>query len=252
MTVKKIALLGAASVAALGMSVSFAGGPANCMPAADVSGIYVGVDGGAVYDSTMKLDEGTATSTTPVSLGVVTVETFTSKKLKNGPWGWTFGAHVGYQVNNNWGVEVGYIWNQKQKLTGDFGGYIVKGEVITQITKQAATIKFNTYSWYAALRGMLPVFDNFSAYMLVGPAWTHVTQEVTFATATAQNTKVNKNYWTPMGAVGVSWHVADGLAVNLQYMYLVGDLAANKAGHLDGLHDGSQRMTIGVDYLFGM
>ena len=52
MSVKKLALLGVASVATLGMGVSLAGGPAHHQSHHD-SGLYAGFDFGAKYNTTL-------------------------------------------------------------------------------------------------------------------------------------------------------------------------------------------------------
>jgi len=248
MTVKKLALLGLASVATLGMSISMAGGPAACAPEAQVSGVYVGVNVGAMYDNTLDFDRGNLNANSPWNFGPVTVTGATGYSKSSVPWAWTIDALVGYQFNNNWALQFGYIWNQRQNMTIEGAtGF----SVITAFTG-TATIRLQTYNLYLGLKGMLPLWNDFGAYMMVGPAWTRMRLQYGFSTASGRNGASTQSYWSPMGALGVSWNAGNNFSVNLQYMYIMGDLATNDSRSLDGDHRGAQRITVGANYLFAM
>lgn len=244
MTVKKLALLGVASMATLGMSISMAGGPATCDAAPEMSGVYVGVNAGGTYNNSMKFDVAGVSSTTPIVVLGHTITSISNARYSNAPWGWTADALIGYQFNNNWALQFGYIWNQEQKLSASMDTHRVSAA-------ENVTLKMKSYNFYLALRGMLPLWDDLAAYMMVGPAWTHLQLKADYTTASADSTESN-SYWSPMAAVGLSWHVADGFTVNLQYMYLMGDLATSKANSLRGQDRGTQRVTLGFGYLFAM
>jgi opacity protein-like surface antigen len=248
MTVKKLALLGVASMAALGMSISMAGGPATCAPAADVSGVYVGVNVGGNYDNSLKFSTAGLSSTAPFQFHSALISAVSGASYKAAPWGWTLDAAIGYQFNNNWALQFGYIWNQEQKMNATVTAQVGALAPATE----ASTLKLQTYSLYLALRGMLPLWDDFSAYMMVGPAWTHLKASATFAATTGANFSETDSYWSPMAAVGVSWNVADSMAVNLQYMYTMADFATKSTNTMKGFHKGTQRVTVGLGYLFAM
>lgn len=247
MTVKKLALLGVASVAALGMSISVAGGPATCAPAADLSGVYVGVNLGAMYNNSLKFDTTSVSSTTPIKVGNVYFTSVSGATFKQSPWTWTVDALVGYQFNNNWALQFGYIWNQEQKFSGTAQGV----NASTGFSSQGISLKLQSYNLYLALRGTLPLTEDFGAYMLVGPAWTHLSLKADFS-GSATDTKRTDSFWSPMAGLGVSWHVADGFGLNLQYTYILSDLGTGAANSLRGYYRGTQRITIGADYLFAM
>lgn len=243
MIAKKLALLGVASVATLGMGISIAGGPATCAPAAQVSGVYAGVNVGGSYDNSMKFEVSSVSSTTPVRVGGFSITSITGANYSHAPWGWTIDALVGYQFNNNWALQLGYIWNQQQKLSATLDDNNTS-------SAQAATYDSKTYNLYLGIRGMLPLCDNFNAYMMVGPAWTHLKLKADYASAA--DVSASDSYWSPMGALGVTWHIDSGFSVDLQYMYIMSDPAVQSANSLKGFHRGVQRVTVGAAYLFAM
>jgi opacity protein-like surface antigen len=244
MTVKKLALLGLASAATLGMSISMAGGPATCAPAPQMSGVYVGVGVGGSYNNSLRFDTNSISSTRPYQMGPVTITGFTNSSFNHSPWAWTVDALIGYQFNNNWALQFGYIWNQDQKATGTLTASA------PAITGQVTTFKLQTYNLYLGLKGMLPLWNDLSAYMMVGPAWTHIKQSNNYATTA--DTSSSDSFWSPMGAVGVAWNLSSGFSLNLQYMYIMSDIATSNASSLKGWYDGTQRITVGANYLFAM
>lgn len=251
MTVKKIALLGLASVATLGMSISMAGGPAACAPAAQVSGVYVGADVGARYDSTYNFDDGTVGTVSRLALGNVNISAARDVSRTHVPWGWTASGLIGYQFNNNWALQFGYIWEQDSKISMIANGTKFNGSTGPTFSESRVKLKLQSYNLYVALKGMLPLWDDFSAYMLVGPAWTHLKQTGTF-TNTALNYSETGSYWSPLGALGVAWNLDDAFSVNVQYTYIMGDMTGNDNRTIDGNHQGTQRITLGANYLFAV
>jgi opacity protein-like surface antigen len=241
MTVKKLALLGMASVATLGMSISIAGGPATSVPVADVSGVYVGVDVGAFYNDTPETlinDHATLT---------------VKRSEKHAPWGWTASGLVGYQFDQNWALQLGYIWNQSQTFE----------QASTSSITTGIAEKLSSYNWYLAAKGILPLVDAFSAYMLAGAAYTHVEAKITSSGAThvigTSPTYVTNNkgsWWSPMGALGVSYNFDQSFSMNVQFMYIMNKLSSTTgtsgAGYLKREYRGTERLTLGANYLFAM
>lgn len=251
MTVKRIALLGLASVATLGMSISMAGGPAACAPAAQMSGIYIGVDVGAFYNATYSFDASIANGTRNITIGAATITSASSSSTSNVPWGWTASGLIGYQFDNNWALQFGYIWNQTQKLNIDNVSTTHNGGIIS-VTTEDATFKMESYNLYLAVKGMLPLWDDFSAYMMIGPAWTHLKQKVSYATTTGANHSTSDDFWSPVGAVGVAWNIDEAFSVNLQYMYILSDFNTSGLNDLRTAYRSTQRVTVGANYLFAM
>jgi opacity protein-like surface antigen len=229
MTVKKVALLGLASVATLGVSLSMAGGPAACAPAADVSGVYVGVDLGTVYNTEFDLTrvEGTITAI---------------DHTKQTPWGFTASGIVGYQYNNNWALQFGYIWYKDQELI--------------LVTPSILEGKFSHYNLYLGVKGMLPIIDQISAYMMIGPAYSHASIKNSGSLAGIANKGRGTN-WVPMGALGLSYRMDESFNLNLEYMFLFGDTRSVQAQADESSNRliadaNTQRITVGATYLFAM
>jgi opacity protein-like surface antigen len=239
MTVKKLALLGLASVATLGASLSMAGGPAACAPAADVSGVYVGADVGAFYnDSAKTFIDGHATHTF-------------SRSKHHVPWGWTASGLVGYQFNNNLALQVGYIWNQDQKVE----------QSSTALGSTGYANKFTAYNLYLAAKGMVPIMDAFSAYMLAGGAYTHANHKLSASNQTifGNPTYVDRykaSWLSPMGALGVAYNFDQNLSMNVEWMYIMGKLSSTSGATgqdtLKRNYRGTSRLTLGANYLFAM
>lgn len=234
MKAKKLALVGVASMAIMGASISIAGGPANQMPVADdPSGIYIGVDAGAIYNSTL---DKTVREWAVVD-GDTYANGFTFNGKKHTPWGWTVSGLVGYQFNHNWALQVGYIWAQTQKAN-------------YYNNTKTDYYKFKQYHWYAGLKGMLPLMGQLSGYMMVGAAYNHQTLDEEYSTG-ATATDLKYSYWSPLGAVGVAYNLTQNLGLNVQYMYIMGKttLPLDTVEHAI-MGASSQRITLGVNYLF--
>ena len=243
MTVKKLALLGLTSVATLGVSLSMAGGPAACAPAADVSGVYVGADVGAFYNDSAS----------------TFVEDHVTHIVKRGeshiPWGWTASGLVGYQFNSNLAFQFGYIWDQSQKFL----------QAINGATTAAFADKFISYNLYLAAKGMIPIADAFSAHLLAGIAYTNVNHKLSDNTYTIGSTpeythSYKGSWWSPMGAIGVAYNFDQNFSLNLQWMYIMNKLSSTsgrvEAGYSSGSlkreYRGTSRVTLGANYLFAM
>jgi|GEM_PF-1814360 len=206
MSVKQLALITAASVVAL-TSVSFAGG-ATAAPAASDAGVYVDVNVGAGFRDIKDDSSFTKVSAT------------TAPTYKNGTSGFTVGADLGYQFNKTWAVEVAYQWQDDSKITVNHADTIFVGQD-GAIAGVAANdyFKVKTYFIDAALKGSMPVMDSVSAYAKLGVAYSH--NEVDFSdngTIVSQDT----NYWNPMFAVGLAYHIDHNWNVALEYSFIPG------------------------------
>lgn len=232
----KIKLLTLASVAAMGMSVSLAGGPVAHQNSTrhHVSGVIVGVDAGMVYSATL---DRTAQEWA-VADGDTYASTFTFSK-SHAPWTFGLGGILGYQIDHHWALEFGYDWHQKQKA-----------QYYNTTLTDYYTLKSHNY--YFAVKGMLPIDHEFSAYLLAGVARTSEKLRETYSTG-ATPTELKENFWSPMAGVGVSYDMGDGFHLNLQYEF-VGGLTQTNLTDVEHtvLGDSTQAITIGVDYLFDM
>lgn len=210
MSVKQLALITAASVVALS-SVSFAGG-ATAAPAASDAGVYVDVNVGAGFrdikdDSSLTVREGTAMGS-----------------YNNAESGFTFGADLGYQFNKTWAVEVGYQWQDDAKATFAAGSTteLMGGSAAVGTATTSDWVKVKTYLIDAALKGSMPVMDSVSAYAKLGVAYTHNDVTAHDDSETPANNTDSTDYWNPMFAVGVAYHIDHNWNVALEYSYVPG------------------------------
>ena len=229
---KRVAVLSLAGLAMLGTAVSLAGSPAAA-PVKQVYGVFIGMVVGTVYN--------TALDKTAREWAVVEGQTYTSSFVFNNkkktPWGWSASGLVGYQFNNHWAVQAGYIWDQRQKAefyNGALTDYY----------------KFDQYHWYLAFKGLLPLTHRFSAFMLAGFARTRQKLRESKSTGVFA-TDLKYNFWSPVGAIGLSYRISHGFSTNIQYMYIMGrnELPLANSEHVV-MGASTQRLTVGLNYLF--
>lgn len=221
MMMKKLTMAGVCSLAILGVSASIAGGPmAKFAP--DPSGFFAGIDLGGVYNTELNYPNSIlANGGTP-----------------HAPWGWTWSGQIGYQFDSNWAIQFGYIDYQSQELkqTGD------------------NKIKFFWYNMYVAARVTVPLANKFSAYMLVGPTYTKATNRADIAVGGLKRS--SESIWTPMGAIGITYPIIQNLNVSLQYMFIMSNARSVQTTEVTlskiRIDANTQRLTVGVSYLFEM
>ena len=242
MSVKKLALLGVASLVSFG---AIAGAPA-----AQMSGIYVGVDVGASHNETLDLSSEQAGHILNHGVHKATV---TSVSTKNTPLSWAFSALMGYQFNSTWSLQFGYLWDQEQKLNvvGSFSRFHQHSGTTTTWNNDG-DISLKAYNLYLAMKIAVPLSDQFNAYVLAGPAYSHLKWTFTDAGKKAVADESEKDsYYSPMAAVGVSYAMCDSVSFNAQYMFIAADMHPNHDS-LQGFHTSTQRFTVGANYLFAM
>lgn len=201
MNVKKIRLISFTCLAMFYVSFSFAGADTPGVPSPQSSGLYLGVDFGYNSDTALKDPKVSDGSTDADSSG------------------WTLSGLVGYKLNNNWSIQAGYIYNQDLAFKDSGKRY-----------------ELGTVNAYVALKATIPLVDQFSGYLMVGPAYTraHV------------HTIIKKTkYWSPMGAVGVSYAVNNRLSITMQTQF-ISDPTSAKTGKT------TQRFTVGANTLFAL
>lgn len=239
MSVKKLALLGVASVATLGMSVSLAGGPAHHgmnhqgMNHHD-AGFYVGVDLGATYNTT--LDK------TAAEWAIVDGDTWTSSFTftnKRAPWGFSYGGTIGYQIDGRWSVELAFDQDQDQKAT----------------YYNTSKYDYYTYKHHTAHIGLKRSFHldhDLQGFMTIGVAHTQEKLKETYSTGT-NPADLKDNFWSPMAAAGVAYDLNNGLDLTFQYAFVMGHASANFTTLEHAvLGENTQRISVGLDYHFDM
>ena len=232
----KIKLLTLASVAALGMGVSLAGGVAQHKSVRHhVSGVFAGVNVGMTYSAML---DRSAKEWAVADGDTYDADTFTFTNSKT-PWAFGASGVLGYQVDHHWAAEFGYNWHQDQKAE-------------YYNASKTDYYKLKKHSYYFAVKGMLPLDHEFSAYMLAGVAHTDEKLKETYSDSTAPS-EVKDTFWSPMAGLGISYDMGDGFHLNLQYEF-IGGLTQTDLTDVEHtvLGDSTQSVTIGVDYLFDM
>lgn len=191
------------------------------------SGFVIGVDAGYAYNTQMDV---------PNSSDAV----YSNIGSKNTPWGWTVSGTIGYQFNSRWAVQFGYILNQSEYL------------------KQTAVqqIKYNRYNMYLAAKIMqtLPWMNKLTGYAMVGPVYTKAV--TTAGVFVGSLNKTAASSWSPMGAIGITYLFGRDFGLSLQYMYILQKSRSvqtlSYSTNIMKTSSNTQRVTIGVSYLFEM
>lgn len=103
------------------------------------------------------------------------------------------GGNIGYQFNNNFAVEGGFLQFSPIKVKANFDGYAATGT------------EFHENAFDLAGKGILPLGCGFAAYAKLGAAYVNPTDLDT-------NGRV-----APMGSVGLSYDITPNLPIDVGY-----------------------------------
>jgi len=226
MSVKKLLLLSAAGLSALGCAAAYAGGPDNVALAAE-NGVYI--EGAMGYDLSNWINASNLTN------GVEAV------KNRNG--GFTAGADLGYQWNQNWAVELGWYYLPTVRLqtsTASTLGAGIQGNV-------------NQWAAYGALKMMVPFSfaPGMSLFFKAGAAYHYA--RVTGAAIGVNSFTMHK--WSPYFGVGGQYNIDTNFIVNGQYQHFAGGrfYGTTSGSNVSGNGVPSSNLfTVGVGYLFAL
>ncbi len=199
MQVKKITKFLLASIALLSMGLVFAGGEDGQFekappPVTTYSGVYLeGIVGYATRDWGRVLDLSNLTNTS----------------VNNLRGGLTGGIDVGYQFNKYWGLEAGWLYLPQFEL-------VVNG---------VRADKVESWFAYAALKLMLPVFDQAFLYVKGGLAYNYNKDRPSVRALSVIN-GINSNYWSPFAALGAQYYFSRNLSASFQAAYVSGRSAS--------------------------
>jgi opacity protein-like surface antigen len=239
MSGKKWIVLGLASVASLASTTT--------LSAPRDQNIYVGAGAGAFDNRTYKLTPWTAESGTR-KLGSLTIRTtLETSTTDHVPLGLAATAWAGYQFNRHWAVQLGYYWNHQQKLAGNMD--VITG-VLPTFTNDTVQLKLNSHNLYLAVRGMLSFTNNFSGYLMAGPAQTFLKQKTYFTTYTTSDDTQSDNFTTWMAGVGLQYEIGYNLALSLQYSYIAAHHENDNSHELRYHYKGTQYAMLGLTYAF--
>ena len=234
MSVKKMLLLGAASVAVVGMTAAMAGGYTHEPMAADQSGYYIEGNVGNTWSDYAQNENWRSTG------GVNNND----RSHSNAEGGFAGGVDAGYKINNNFAVEAGYYH-------------------LPDVNVAAAAVA-PTYltSWLLYLAGkyMVPLawMNNTDWFFKFGAAGRQDNVSTTARVVAAGTTLAighgEANYVRPMFATGLDYSFSDAWAGIIQYAYFMGARnafplsASSNSGALGTL--AANVLTVGLGYKF--
>lgn len=147
---------------------------------------------------------------------------------------------LGYQFNQNFAVEAGYLQLGDKKVP------------VSQIgVAQQDTLKLQQNAIDLIGKGILPLGNNFNAYGKIGVAY--VTSDINQTTVGSGNpnstsdlnrtANVAKHKWAPEAAIGVSYDITPNVSVDTSWTHIQ-PLGNNKPGNIDFV-------AVGLGYNFG-
>lgn len=141
---------------------------------------------------------------------------------------------VGYQFNQNFAVELGYMQLRSKKAD-----LTLQKDEDTSIT---AATKLSQNVFDLAAKGILPVASNLNVYGKLGLAYVSTTGKVNVA---GQDASVSQNQrkWAPEAAVGISYDITPNVSVDTSWTHIQ-PLGKNRPGNIDFV-------AVGVGYNFG-
>ncbi|OGT41425.1 MAG: hypothetical protein A3F13_06850 [Gammaproteobacteria bacterium RIFCSPHIGHO2_12_FULL_40_19] len=210
MSVKKLLVLTAASLVAIGATAVLAGGPDHmAMPSEPAFQNSVYVDGHLGYSQS-----NWTTFNSNNVVGSSGTSLFTPGS--NGKGGFTGGADLGYTITQHIAVEGG--WFYIPKVSGNGTGTTVGG------LTQASTASGNIKSWFAytAAKLTVPVMNNLDLFGKVGVAY----RALTYSPNTISGVTGNGHYWAPVFGTGLQYNWGSWM-LGAQYTYLPGNSSVN-------------------------
>lgn len=154
----------------------------------------------------------------------------------------------GYQFNQNFAVELGYIQLSKGKLNSSF----VSTDPLNPFSLTVAgSLKQNAIDFVG--KGILPISDKCNVYGKLGVAYltTSINVDINAADPDAtQQVTINNNYfniakhqWAPEAAIGISYDLTPNIAIDTSWTHIQ-PLGKKRAGNIDFA-------AVGLSYSFG-
>lgn len=216
MSVNKLLTLTVAGVASLGVTTAaLAGGP-DYTPAPSYAGIYV--EGNIGYAIRNWLQD----PLTPIAI----LSSISS--TSNGRGGFAGGVDIGYQFNQYFSVEGGWVYLPRAKST----------------VNNAGSVKINSGIAYGAIKLTAPIYENTYVFGKLGAGYVYNRLSGSLSSATSSS-----NYWNPLWAAGVQYYFNQNLSINLQYMNVAG---YHRSSDSNFASPDTHLFTVGLGYKFLM
>ncbi|TLY47326.1 MAG: hypothetical protein E6K54_06845 [Gammaproteobacteria bacterium] len=148
---------------------------------------------------------------------------------------------LGYQFNQNFAVEVGYLGLSQRKL--DIPNTFLKDE------PGSATLQLQQHAIDLVGKGILPVTQTINVYGKLGVAY--LTTDLNAKIVSGKDATLGLNHyanvakhkWAPEAAIGVSYDFTPNVSIDTSWTHIQ-PLGSNKPGNIDFV-------AVGVGYNFG-
>ncbi|WP_010597030.1 outer membrane beta-barrel protein [Rickettsiella massiliensis] len=158
---------------------------------------------------------------------------------------------IGYQLNSNLAIEMGYLQLQQGK-SGNFSFNDKAGKKIAQ-----ANLTLNQYAIDVAAKGIIPIANNLNLYGKLGVAY--LKNDIEFNGKFNKNktipvdingklnvndlTNIKRSQWAPEVAIGISYDVTQNVSIDTSWTH-IHTIGKNRVGNVDFV-------AAGVSYNFG-
>lgn len=239
MSVKKLLVLGAAGLAAIGVTAAMAGGPDHmAMPSEHgfQKSVYVDLHGGAAESDWREFNSNGV-------IGASSDSSFIATTNRRG--GWTGGVDFGYNITQHIAAEAGWFYLPRVSAKGS--GSAVNGAAV-----QSATTSANVRSWFAYVAAKLTVptiiVDHLDLFGKVGVAYRALKYGTSSTDATLKAVMGNGHYWAPVFGAGIqySW---ENWMLGAQYMFLPSNTNVNYASTNFGAPDAAPAVNLGTVFV---
>lgn len=231
----------------------------SSMACAEVPGFYVGAQAGYGYQY---LDDPDVNQVLTFDLNPVSSTTSSNTKS-----GFAGGAYIGYQFNDYFGTELGYIHFPTASFNNTATGFNTFGNS----TVNSLDLNSTENVIDLMLKAQVPFGGGFGGYAKIGGGYVYNKFDATFnSTSTnATNTYFNtvessgsNNQFKPIGAIGLTYDIYDYFVVDLSYTYLFGSSGTTSstvpvgtsAINIENIATGVPRasmIALGATYYFG-
>ncbi len=219
---------------------------------AESPGFYAGVQlgYGEQYISNPNLQSA-------VSSGLVAISSTTNSDTKGGLGG---GADIGWQFNDWFGLELGYLYFPNSEFSSSATGV----DAFINSTVNSADVTSKEQLIDLMLKASIPFGACFGGYVKAGPAYVQnkLNFSATSSTATAGGIVTNSisgddtnNKIKPIAAAGFTYDINDNVTVDLSYTYLFGSSSSNSSFANFGSNSSNipraGLVALGITYYFG-
>lgn len=140
---------------------------------------------------------------------------------------------VGYQFNQNFALELGYLQLKKTSYLEHAASY------------PRWMYKLNQNAIDLAAKGILPITDNLNAYGKLGVAYLTTDYSATYTDGGVEqlDTNIALHRWAPEAAVGVSYDITPNVSIDTSWTHIQ-PVGKNLPGSIDFV-------AVGLGYSFG-